>query len=161
MGWFSVFLYSRMLVTLPIPMKDFSGQTVIITGSNTGLGFEVTRRIAQLNAPLIIVAVRNISKGEAAETLILESTKRSAGSIQVRELGMQNYDSIKAFAAKASQLQRIDAVVENAGNMAKHFKIVAGYESTITANVIGTFLLAPLSYQSSKSPYRNTISSHD
>ena len=144
MGWFSSFIYSQMFVTLPIPIKDFSGQTVIITGSNTGLGFEATRHVARLNASLIIMAVRNVSKGEVAKRLIIESTKRPAGSIQVWELDMQNYDSIKAFAVKAGQLQRIDAVLENAGIMTKHFKIVAGYESTITTNVIGTFLLALL-----------------
>lgn len=55
---------------------------------------------------------------------------------------MQSYDSIKAFCARANKLRRLDAVLANAGIMTKYFKIVAGYESTITTNVIGTFLLA-------------------
>jgi retinol dehydrogenase-12 len=55
---------------------------------------------------------------------------------------MQSHDSIKKFCAKTNALPRLDAVLENAGIMTKYFNIVAGYESTITSNVIGTFLLA-------------------
>lgn len=55
---------------------------------------------------------------------------------------MQSYDSIKAFCARVDTLPRLDAVVANAGIGTKYFKIIAGYESTITTNVIGTFMLA-------------------
>lgn len=141
MSWFTSFLYSQLFVTLPKPTKDFSGQTVIVTGSNTGLGFEAARHLSNLKARLIL-AVRNQSKGEAAKRSILASTGRPESSIEVWVLDMQSYDSIKAFCAKANQLPRLDAVLENAGIMSKYFKIVAGHEAVITTNVIGTFLLA-------------------
>jgi len=142
MGWFASFLYSQLLVKLPKPTKDFSGQTIIVTGSNTGLGLEAARHLSHLNADLIILAVRNQAKGETAKQSILASTGRVDTSIEVWDLDIQSYDSIKAFCAKASKLRRLDAVIENAGIMTKYFKMVAGYESTITTNVIGTFILA-------------------
>lgn len=142
MGWFASFLYSQFLVTLPKPTKDFSGQTIIVTGSNTGLGLEAARHLSHLNTTLIILAVRNKAKGEAAKQSILASTGRANTSIEVWDLDMQSYNSIKAFCAKANELARLDAVLENAGIITKYFKMVAGYESTITTNVIGTFLLA-------------------
>jgi retinol dehydrogenase-12 len=142
MGFISTFLYSQLLVTLPVPTHDFSGQTIIVTGSNTGLGLEAARYLSRLNATLVILAVRNHAKGEAAKQSILASTGRAETSIEVWDLDMQSYDSIKTFCTKANTLSRLDAVLENAGMMTKYFKMVAGYESTITTNVIGTFLLA-------------------
>lgn len=142
MGWFASFLYSQLFVSLPKPTKNFSGQTIIVTGSNTGLGREAARHFSRLNATLVILAVRNQAKGEAAKQAILAGTGRPQDSIEVWDLDMQSYDSIKAFCARANQLRRLDAVLANAGIMTKYFKIVAGYESTITTNVIGTFLLA-------------------
>jgi len=141
MGWFASFLYSQFFVKLPKPSKDFTGQTIIITGSNTGLGLEAARHLSHLNTTLLILAVRNITKGEAAKKSILESTGRAATSIEVWDLDMQSYDSIKRFCDRADKLPRLDAVIENAGIMTKYFNLVAGYESTITTNVIGTFLL--------------------
>jgi len=144
MGFMTSFLYSQLFVTLPSPTQDFTDQTIIVTGSNTGLGLEAARHISRLNASLLILAVRNPVKGEAAKESILATTGRPSESIEVWELDMQSYDSVKAFAARASKLQRIDALLENAGIMAQSFKLVAGYESVITTNVIGTFLLALL-----------------
>jgi len=142
MGWFASFLYSQLFVKLPKPIKDFSGQTIIVTGSNTGLGFEAARHLSSLNANLIILAVRNQVKGEAAKKAILASTGRADATIEIWNLDMQSYNSIQTFCAKANNLPRLDAVIENAGIMTKYFNLVAGYESTITTNVIGTFLLA-------------------
>lgn len=144
MGWFTSFLYSQLFVTLPIPTEDFTGQTVIVTGSNTGLGLEASRHLCRLNASLVILAVRNPTKGAAAKDSILASTGRPSNSIEVWELDMNSFDSVKAFVARANKLQRLDAILENAGMMTQHFNLVAGYESTITTNVISTFLLALL-----------------
>ncbi|KAL5325283.1 hypothetical protein ACEPPN_006408 [Leptodophora sp. 'Broadleaf-Isolate-01'] len=142
MGWLASFFYSQFFVTLPKPTKDFTGQTCIVTGSNTGLGLEAARHLSRLNATLVILAVRNLAKGEVAKKNILASTNRPESSLEVWDLDMQSYGSIQAFCARASKLPQLDAVLENAGIMTKNFKIVGGYESTVTTNVIGTFLLA-------------------
>jgi retinol dehydrogenase 12 len=142
MGWFLSFLYSQLFVTLPKPAKDFTGQAIIVTGSNTGLGLEAARNLSRLNASLIILAVRNPSKGVAAKQNILQSTNRLSSSIEVWELDLQSYESVKAFAVKANQLERFDGALENAGIMTAKFNLVGCFESTITTNVISTFLLA-------------------
>ena len=115
-----------------------------MTGSNTGLGLEAARHFARLNASLVILAVRDLSKGEAARQSILASTSRSQDAVEVWPLDLQSFDSVKAFAARASKLARIDGLLENAGIQADRFKLVEGYESVITTNVISTFLLALL-----------------
>lgn len=142
LDWFFPFLYSQLFVTLPKPAKNFSGQTIIVTGSNTGLGLEAARHFSNLNTTLLILAVRNLAKGEAAKQSILASTGRDPISIEVWHLDMQSYDSIKDFCSRASKLRRLDAVLANAGMMTKYFNMVAGFESCVTTNVIGTFLLA-------------------
>lgn len=60
-------------------------------------------------------------------------------------LDLSSFDSVKAFAKRADkELDRIDAVVENAGVALDHWTEVEGHETTITVNVLGTFLLAML-----------------
>lgn len=144
MGYVSTFLYRQFFVTPPAPTYDFTGQTIIITGSNTGLGLEAARHVSRLNCSLIILAVRDLSKGAAAKASILQSTRRASQSIEVWHLDMHAFNSVKSFADRAAKLERLDAVLENAGIMTKYFKIIEGYESTITTNVISTFLLALL-----------------
>jgi retinol dehydrogenase-12 len=142
--WFLHFLYNQFFITPQVPKIDFTGQTIIVTGSNTGLGLEAARHLSRLNATLVILAVRTVAKGEAAKSNILASTEQSPSSIEVWSLDMTSIESIKSFAERASRLDRLDAVLENAGMMTQRFNIVEGYESTIMTNVIGTFCLALL-----------------
>jgi NAD(P)-dependent dehydrogenase (short-subunit alcohol dehydrogenase family) len=73
MVYFLDLLYSQLLVKIPEQTSDFSNQTVIVTGSNTGLGLEAARLLIRLNASKVILAVRTISKGEAAARSITAS----------------------------------------------------------------------------------------
>ncbi|EED14296.1 short-chain dehydrogenase, putative [Talaromyces stipitatus ATCC 10500] len=143
-GAFST-LSSNLFITLPIPRTNLKGQTYIVTGSNTGLGFEASRHINKLGAEKLIMAVRSISKGETARAEILRSTGREESSIEVWELDMGRHESIKNFAARvATTLPRIDGVLANAGIMVDKFKLVGDDESTLSINVVGTFLLFAL-----------------
>ncbi|ERF74162.1 hypothetical protein EPUS_09246 [Endocarpon pusillum Z07020] len=63
-------LYSQFFVKLPIPIHSFSGQTIIVTGSNTGLGREAANHIVRLGVSKVILAVRKIRKGEDAKRYI-------------------------------------------------------------------------------------------
>ena len=137
------FLYSQLLVSLPYPKKQFTGQTVIVTGSNTGLGLEAARHFSRLNAEKIILAVRNVAKGEAAKKSIEASTNRR-GVVEVWQLDLTSYASVKQFAKRAEGLSRLDVLLENAGMMTKNFTMAEQDELTITINVVSTFLLGLL-----------------
>jgi NAD(P)-dependent dehydrogenase (short-subunit alcohol dehydrogenase family) len=138
------FFYSQLFVTPAYPTHSFKGLTVIVTGSNVGLGFEAARHFARLGASKIILAVRNVQAGEAAKTAIETSTKRP-GCCEVWELDLASFDSVKAFGQRVSQLPRLDIVVENAGVAnPETFVTVEGHERHITINVISTLLLALL-----------------
>jgi len=134
------FLYEQLIISLPYPTTDLSGQTIIVTGSNVGLGFEAARHFTRLNADKVILAVRNLEKGEAAKKSIEESTKRQ-GAVEAWQLDLGSYESTKQFAKRAEGLKRLDAVVENAGIVTRNFLVTEDNESTITTNVISTFLL--------------------
>lgn len=139
------FLYSQFLVTPAYPRQSFSGQTVIVTGSNTGLGKEAARHFARLGAAKLILAVRNTAAGEAAKADIESRTDCAKDVVEVWPLDLGSYDSVKAFARRASaELERVDVLCENAGIATESKKMVAGHESTITVNVVSTFLLALL-----------------
>ncbi|RFU71831.1 short-chain dehydrogenase reductase sdr [Trichoderma arundinaceum] len=140
---FGTVLYGKMCVTLPIPTTttDLSKQIMVVTGSNCGLGFESTRHLSRLGVGRIIMAVRTLSKGEAARKEILESTGQPDSSIEVWPIDMDSHDSVKTFAERASLLPRLDGVLANAGIKTAHFVLSEGSEKTLNVNVINTFLL--------------------
>jgi len=66
-------------------IPDQSGRTAVITGANTGLGYETARALAAHGARLVL-AVRNLDKGKAAADLI---ARRSPGAeVSVQELDL-------------------------------------------------------------------------
>ncbi|RGP79284.1 hypothetical protein FLONG3_2588 [Fusarium longipes] len=137
-------LYSNLFVTLPYPetKHDLSDKIMVITGSNTGLGFEASQHLLRLGLGKLIMAVRNLNKGEEARRELLKLTKREPGSIEVWLLDMAKYESIKEFSAKANALPRLDVVLANAGlATSDEFTTAEDNERTITVNVVSTFLL--------------------
>ncbi|MCJ1467930.1 hypothetical protein MMC07_006555 [Pseudocyphellaria aurata] len=136
-------LHSQLFITPPVPTKSFSRQTAIVTGSNTGLGFEAAQHLVRLGAEKVILGVRTVSKGEAARIRIEENTKR-VNVVEVWPLELESYESVKQFAKRAESLRRLDVVIENAGVTLERFRIAEQDEATVTINVTSTFLLALL-----------------
>ncbi len=135
------FLYSQLWIKPPVPTTDFSGQTVIVTGSNVGLGMEAARHFARLNAAKVILAVRNMSQGTEVKKSIESTTKRN-GVVEVWKLDLSSFDSVKEFSKRAiSELKRLDVLMLNASIAAGSFRMNEGYEASITVNVLSTFLL--------------------
>lgn len=140
---------------MPYPQNDFSGQTVIVTGGNVGLGLEAARHFVRLNATKVILACRSRERGERAKADIERSTRRTGGGgggggggavVEVWPVDLGNFDSVKEFCRRADRLDRLDVVVENASvaMVAPEGTLAEGYECTITVNVISTFLMALL-----------------
>ena len=120
-------LYSQFFVKLPIPTTSFVNQTIIVTGSNTGLGREAASHIVRLGAAKVILAVRNLSKGEDARRYIESKTGRT-GVVEVWELDLASYGSVKAFAERVEGLERLDALLENAGISVHEFEMTEDNE---------------------------------
>lgn len=137
------FFYSQFLVIPPVPKQRFDGQTVIVTGSNTGLGLQAAIHITRLGAEKVILAVRNIKKGQKAKASIEKSTARQ-GVVEVWQLDLTSYESVKQFAKKAQGLQRLDVLLENAGVMSERWAMAEQDELSVTTNVVSTFLLGLL-----------------
>ncbi|KAH3964479.1 hypothetical protein HBI56_052590 [Parastagonospora nodorum] len=136
------FLWSQIFYTPKSPPKDhFVGKTVIVTGANAGLGLEATRHFVRAGASTVVIACRTLSKGETAKKEIEESEGRN-DVIQVWELDMSSYASVKAFAKRCEDLPRIDVLLENAGAFTLKFSRAEHHETTITVHVISTFMLA-------------------
>lgn len=105
------------------------------------VGLEAARHFVRLNASKVIIGVRTISKGEAAAAQISTSLNTAKSRIEVWQVDLSDYDSIKAFAKRVKSLDRVDAFVQNAGILTTKFEVVNGQESTIAINVIGAVLL--------------------
>lgn len=144
------FLKSQLCVTVPEPTTSFADRVVIVTGGNVGLGLETARTIARLGAAKVIISSRSTAKGEEARKNILESLpadenkSHDASRIEVWPLDLCDFASVRAFAARANALPRLDALICNAGVATMSFSLAEGHESTITTNVISTFLLSLL-----------------
>ena len=121
-----------------------SGGTYIVTGANTGLGFEAAKHLVELGAAKVIMGVRNIGAGEEAKAEIQTAT----GILNVAEvwaLDLSSYESVRTFAKKAiAELDRIDAVIENAAVAMAQRVLAEGHILPVTVNVYSTFLLGIL-----------------
>jgi NAD(P)-dependent dehydrogenase (short-subunit alcohol dehydrogenase family) len=137
----STTIYSNLFVELPVQKGDLTGQTIIVTGSNQGLGYEASRHFLLLGVERLIMAVRNLEKGEVARLKLLEDTGRDLSTIEVWELDMDSYVSVKKFATRVETLPRLDALLANAGLATTTFSMAEDNERTITVNVVSTFLL--------------------
>lgn len=70
-------LHTQICLKPQLPVADFIGQTIIVTGSNVGLGKEACKHFVNMKAARIIATVRTISRGQAALEEIEEETGRT------------------------------------------------------------------------------------
>jgi NAD(P)-dependent dehydrogenase (short-subunit alcohol dehydrogenase family) len=137
----SRFLKQRS-TSLPYPTQTFTNKTVIVTGSNTGLGKEAARHIARLGVAKLILAVRSLEKGEAAKADIEQSTGCGKHVIEVWHLDMASYSSVLKFVERAERdLEKVDVLLANAAIATGQFVLAEGNESTLTVNVVSMLLL--------------------
>ena len=127
--------------TADIP--DQTGRTAVITGANTGLGYETATALAAKGAH-VVLAVRNIEKGKAAADLI---TRANPGaSVAVQELDLTSLDSIRAAADELkSRHDTIDLLINNAGVMMTPKETTKdGFELQFGTNHLGHFAFTGL-----------------
>ncbi len=132
---------SKKWTTSNIP--DLSGKLIIVTGGNSGLGYESVKAFADKGAK-VVLASRSVEKGEAAKKKILAQITN--GTITVMQLDLMDFSSIKNFVSKfKEQYKRLDILMNNAGIMTVPYGLTKdGYESQIGTNHLGHFLLTGL-----------------
>lgn len=124
-------------------MPDMTGKVVIITGANSGLGFESTKAIAAKGATTIM-ACRNLSKAEKAKTEVLQTAPTA--TVEVMQLDNASLASVRAFAdAFKAKYDRLDLLLNNAGLMAiPRTETEDGFEMQIGVNHLAHFALTGL-----------------
>jgi len=122
-------------------MPDLTGKIIIVTGGNSGLGYESVKAFAQKGAE-VILASRSLEKGEEA-CMQIGNVK---GKIKVMQLDLQDFASIEKFAAEFNaNYQKLDILLNNAGIMTTpYFKTKDGLEGQMGTNHFGHFKLTGL-----------------
>jgi len=124
-------------------IPDLSGKVVIITGANSGLGFESAKVLAQKGAN-VVLACRNLHKAQKARNLIQEAVPDALIEIILIDLG--DLSSIRKFTEKfMGRYQRLDILINNAGLMTGQYqKTKDGFEKHLGTNHLGHFALTGL-----------------
>lgn len=123
---------------------DFTDETILITGANTGLGLVSAVHCLQKGAARVIITSRDAKKGAAAVSQVKHLSGDVKGTVEVWPLDLLHRKSIEALAERASHLPRLDRVLLNAGLATMNFKTVNGIEEMTAVGVYGTFLLLAL-----------------
>ncbi len=135
---------AKVLTCAPELLKtDLKGKRYIVTGANSGIGFQTAKQLALQGAD-VILACRSVGEGEAraAEIRALMPHAR----LEVRRLDLGDLTSVRAFAdGILKDVDHLDALVNNAGVMNTPKGTTRdGFETQIGVNHLGHFLLTQL-----------------
>jgi WW domain-containing oxidoreductase len=120
---------------------DLSHQVVVVTGANTGIGFETARSLAAAGAR-VILACRSAEKGQVAVAKILQLHPQSQA--ECMPLDLSSVDSIIAFSTQLNA-DKIDTLICNAGLVTPTYEQTQeGIEKTVGVCHYGHFLLTRL-----------------
>jgi NAD(P)-dependent dehydrogenase (short-subunit alcohol dehydrogenase family) len=124
-------------------IPDQIGRTAIVTGANSGIGYEIARALIHKNST-VILACRDPEKGEAA----VQQINRDYPPAQAHfmHLDLADLESIRRFSAGFTQRQpRLDILINNAGIMRTPFGRTAdGFELQFGTNHLGHYALTGL-----------------
>src|ERR1700739_1591125 len=121
-------------------VPDQSGRVVIVTGANTGIGYQTAAVLAYCGAH-VVLAVRNLEKGNAALARIVAASPRA--DVPLQALDLSSLDSVRSAAdALRTAYPRIDLLINNAGVMWTPKQVTPdGFEMQFGTNHLGHFAL--------------------
>ncbi|MFW2387611.1 MAG: SDR family NAD(P)-dependent oxidoreductase [Polyangiales bacterium] len=121
-------------------LGDQSGRVAIVTGSNSGIGFEAARVLADKGAT-VIMACRNLGKANPKAEEI--RSKHPDARVEVMQLDLSDLDSVQRFADEfRAKYPRLDLLINNAGIMVPPYgKTAQGFETQFGVNHLGHFAL--------------------
>jgi NAD(P)-dependent dehydrogenase (short-subunit alcohol dehydrogenase family) len=119
---------------------DLTGKTAIVTGANSGIGFETARALAAAGARVIVTA-RDPAKVDETLAQLREQVPHARFEGVAMELG--SLASVRAAADKLAALApKLDLLINNAGIMFAPFgRTEEGFESQFGVNHLGHFVL--------------------
>jgi NAD(P)-dependent dehydrogenase (short-subunit alcohol dehydrogenase family) len=124
-------------------LPDQAGRVAIITGANSGIGWETARALANRGAT-VIMACRSIAKGDSAADKI--TALKPSGNVVVMGLDLGDLASIHTFVTAFRQdYHRLDLLINNAGvALPPYGKTAQGFEQQFGVNHLGHFALTGL-----------------
>jgi NAD(P)-dependent dehydrogenase (short-subunit alcohol dehydrogenase family) len=124
-------------------VPNMTGKVAIVTGANSGIGYETARVLAQRGATAIM-ACRSLSKANEAAAALRAT--RPAGPVEVMELDLGDLDAVRRFAGEfRARYTRLDLLINNAGIMVPPYgKTAQGFETQFGVNHLGHFALTGL-----------------
>lgn len=122
---------------------DLSGKTVVVTGGNSGIGYEAALGFARKGAE-VVLACRDLEKAGAAAAAIRAALPKA--SIEAMRLDLASLESVRRFAAElVARRATLDVLCNNAGVMAIPQRTTAdGFEMQLGTNHLGHFALTGL-----------------
>ena len=124
-------------------IPDLSGKTIVVTGGNSGIGYEAALAFARKRAE-VVLACRDLGKARTAAAQIAASA--TGAKVDVMELDLSNLASVRGFSdAFHLKHQALDVLCNNAGVMAIPYRQTAdGFEMQFGTNHLGHFALTGL-----------------
>jgi retinol dehydrogenase 12 len=142
------FIYRQLSFKAPLPPSslNLAGQTIMVTGANTGIGLEAVKLFCKYGASRIILVSRSLANGEDAKQQVLRANPSQKCDIEVWGLDMNSFESVIAFGKRAQALDRLDVAVLNAGVFKFDWTTssVTGIETQLQVNHLSTALLSSL-----------------
>lgn len=130
--------YAMVWTVADIP--ELSGRTIVVTGGNSGIGFEAALQLAARGADTILACRDRRRAGAAAESIV---ARHPTAKVEAMELDLASLESVKKFAGElAGARSRLDVLCNNAGVMALPRCTTAdGFEMQFGTNHLGHFAL--------------------
>lgn len=121
-------------------IPSMQDKIAIVTGANSGIGYETTRALAQHGAT-VVMACRNMEKAERAAEQIRALNPR--GNVVVMQLDLADLASVHSFTESfKAQYDRLDLLINNAGIMVPPLgRTEQGFETQFGVNHLGHFAL--------------------
>jgi dehydrogenase/reductase SDR family protein 12 len=117
---------------------DLTGRRYLVTGGNSGLGYEAALALARLGGTIVLLC-RDAERGNAAAAAIRAATGNASVSAEV--LDVSSLASVRAVAARLRSAP-VDVLIHNAGLLpAARIETADGLELTFATHVVGPFLL--------------------
>ncbi|MSP56526.1 MAG: SDR family NAD(P)-dependent oxidoreductase [Myxococcales bacterium] len=124
-------------------IPDLAGRIFVVTGANSGIGWEASRMFAEHGAR-VVMGCRTVARGEEAAARIRSNTP--GAKLEVMALDLADLDSVRAFAAAFKAMHpKLDGLINNAGIMAVPYgRTAQGFELQLGTNHFGHFALTGL-----------------